>query len=424
MNDFENKNRLFSMISIRNYLSIFFSGATLLLLFACNNKVENEIEENPKRTILFYIASDTNGLDNGWMGNEPQTKIDSIRKGWQPGKGEMLIYTDQTGRDACLLRINETKDDKGFYGLDTLDTFENDNSASPAVLTRVINQMKQDFPADSYGMIFFSHASGWLPKETLTRPRSLGIDNGEGTRQEMEFYDFAAAIPDDQFDFIIFEACLMADAAVMYELRNKADYVLASSAEIVAPGFAPIYTGAIMQLYNTRISAESNLKTFGQTYYNYIVTTFASDHYKNYRSATLSLIKLDEMESLASIVGDALQGIIPDENDLDASEIQTFDRPSAPGMGGRPYDRYFDLAHTVEQATSNLVYSKLETQLNKTVVWKAATETFMIIQYGFTIDHHCGLTTYIKRNEYPVMNAAYEATSWCKALRATQPHQE
>lgn len=210
----------------------------------------------------------------------------------------------------------------------------------------------------------------------------------------------------------------MADVAVMYELRNKSDYVLASSAEIVAPGYAPIYASMIMQLYNTRTSAETSLKNFGQTFYNYIVTTFASQ--KNLRSATLSLTKLDEMEALASATGAALQGIIPDENNVDVFEIQSFDRPSA--LGGHPYDRFFDLAHTVEQRATPASYTLLEQQLKKTVVWKAATETFLINQYGFTIDRHCGLTIYIQRNQYPIMNAAYEATSWIQALHAVQPN--
>ena len=47
----------------------------------------------------------------------------------------------------------------------------------------------------------------------------------------MEITDFAMALPDHLFEFIIFEACNMAGIEVAYELRNKAAYIMASSAQ-------------------------------------------------------------------------------------------------------------------------------------------------------------------------------------------------
>ena len=37
----------------------------------------------------------------------------------------------------------------------------------------------------------------------------------------------------------------MAGIEVAYELRNKAAYIMASSAPVVSPGFTPIYAGSI-----------------------------------------------------------------------------------------------------------------------------------------------------------------------------------
>ncbi len=57
----------------------------------------------------------------------------------------------------------------------------------------------------------------------------------------MEISDFAAALGDCHFDFIVFEACFMAGVEVAWELREKTDYVVASAAEILSPGFTDIY---------------------------------------------------------------------------------------------------------------------------------------------------------------------------------------
>ena len=415
--------RMLSGIINNGVLSILFTGTILISLFSCCN---NPVEDAKKRNILFYIGADNNGLDNGNEGDEPRQKINQICAGWQPGKGEMLIYTDQTNKGAYLLRVNETKGADGLYGLDTVMVFGKENSAGSGVLSRVINQVVQTYPADSYGMIFFSHASGWMPYDMLSKPRSLVIDKGEETKYEMEYYDFAAAIPDKQFDFIIFEACLIADVMSMYELRNKAEYILASSAEIVVPGFVRTntYKNEIMRLYDTR----SDLK--------YIVTSFAKSYYDGiasipensiFCSTTLSVLKMDEMANLASVTKTLLKGKIIDETNLLVDSIQHFDRPYTGTFGWQHNSRYFDFAHTMEKLVSASDYKAFNDQMEKTVVWKASTKRFLLGDYqnglpdyddydGFFIVRHSGLTTYIKQDVYPELNLAYKNSSWHKAI--------
>lgn len=54
----------------------------------------------------------------------------------------------------------------------------------------------------------------------------------------MDIDKLAAAIPASlHFDFIAFHACLMAEAAALYELRDKCDYVVASVETLHSFGF-------------------------------------------------------------------------------------------------------------------------------------------------------------------------------------------
>jgi len=383
------------------------------------------IEISPKRNLLFYIATDA---DAGIDGDTP-VKINEIRAGWKPEQGEMLIYVDRRGsRGASLLRINETLSG-GLYGLDTLQSYGVENSADSKTFKRFIDTVTVAFPADSYGLIFFSHASGWLPKGMLSYPRSLVIDNGGGTKEEMEYTDFAAAIPDNRFDFIIFEACLMADVMSMYELRQKTKYVLASSAEIVAPGFTSVYRKEIMRLFDTKHPIEDVVSGFAQTYYDLLKTSFADNSFEC--SLTLGLIKMSEMQNLAMTVKAALGGKRLDESTLTVDQIQRFDRPKQNSLnmilGGERRSRYFDLGQIIQILATELQYAYFHAQLEKTVVWKESTKRFLLEDLpngnpnfanydGFVIERHSGLTTYIIQEVYPELNQAYRNSSWFKAI--------
>ncbi|MDR0835900.1 MAG: hypothetical protein LBN11_04885, partial [Tannerella sp.] len=131
-------------------LRAFALSCLLSILPSC---LEEKIEpETPglKRNILFYIATG----DNSSIDDDTQGKIDSIRAGWKPEMGEMIIYADRRRTGAALYRINEKKDTKGWYGLDTLVIYGVENSADASKITRAINYMTTHYPADSYGMIF------------------------------------------------------------------------------------------------------------------------------------------------------------------------------------------------------------------------------------------------------------------------------
>jgi len=389
------------------------AGKTQILTRDSKGKQEVlcNIEIFPKRNILFYIATDADADIDG----DVDISLGQILQGWTPDKGELIIYADRRGYGAMLLRVNEIQDDDGKYGLDTLTFYGMENSASATILNRVINDFVTLYPADCYGMIFFSHASGWLPAGKLSAPRSVVIDIAGGVKNEMEYTAFAAAFPDRIFDFILFDACLMSDVIMMYELRNAADYVLASSAEIVSPGFAYIFKSKIMSLFDTKQSVETVVSDFGKADYDYITARFPETN--DYCSLTLSLLKMNEMEALAAATKTALQGdtVKEDKLKVNLADIQTFDRPHELISSGVKSSRYNDFAHALENIVSAERYAVFKKQLDRTVVWQIATKNFMPNYDGFAVNRHCGLTTYIEQAVYPDINAACESSKWFKA---------
>lgn len=390
------------------YIQLYLLLAVVMFLTSCIKDNPEGLDPNlPTRTVLVYL-----GGDNASLSSTLTSEIESLRKGWTYTGNRCLIYIDPVNDVPRLLSLRGGCSTYPVPFIDTLAVYPEENSASAEVFNRVIKDVVQLHPADSYGLIFASHASGWLPEGTLARPtRSVGNDANTGTvstNTEMELADFAAAIPDGQFDFIIFEACLMSGVEVACELSNKTDYILASSAELIVPGFKPIYPTDLSLLFDTNLPVEQSLIAFAQAYYTYVNTQIG-----DYRSTTLSVIKTAGMPLLATQVSNVLAQNSSAAASINISSIQHFDRPGS--YGDYPISpRYFDFGQYIELIASAEEYSAIEKLLNEIVVWKAATPSFMETYNGFTINRHSGLTTYIEQICFPKLNQSYHQTKWYK----------
>ncbi|WP_455641282.1 clostripain-related cysteine peptidase [Parabacteroides sp.] len=362
---------------MNKYLIITILG--IILLPACSK--ETAEKESFTRTILVYL-----GRDNNLYGSSDD-KIESMLKGWNGQNGNLVFYEDKKGSSPCLM---EAYREKGINKTRILETYEEENSASPEVFSRVVKLVQSRFPSDSYGLIVFSHASGWLPESTLTSPRSVIIDG----KAEMDLKDFANSIPDNSFQFIIFEACFMAGIEVAYELKDKTDYIVSSSAEILSPGFRPVYAETMNKLF----SKVHDLQSFIEKVHEYFETQSGAS-----QSSTLSLIKTAGLPELKDWVRKNMSTPIS----IDPEEIQHFDRYT--------YHLFFDFEDYFSHATDDR-YQKEELNrlLDACIIYKASTPTFMLPYSGFLIEKHSGLTTYIEQPNYPYLNEEYKKLKWYK----------
>lgn len=393
------------MQKIRDILVVLLLGG--LFASCIGEDYEGPDPNLPARTLLVYLGGDNN------LSDETAQKVEALRRGWTWTGNKCLIYVDS--RDgARLLRLRGGCQVTPTPYVETVREYGAENSASAETFARVLREVAAEYPADSYGLVFFSHASGWLPAGTLQEPaapsRSIGADDGGAGREEMDIADFAAAIPGGMFDFIVFETCLTAGVEVAYELRGKSDYMLASSAEIISPGFSPIYPSALRLLCDTAADTRSALEAFGQAYMDYVTGNYTGAR----RSATLSLIDIREISLLAVRMQAALHNHSAGAYDL--SRLQYFDRPGS--YGDFPaLPRFFDLDEWTATFAAPEDYEAFRIQSDRTVVWKAATETFMPGYNGFTIRRHSGLTTYIEQDAFPGLNEAYRRSAWYRATR-------
>lgn len=154
----------------------------------------------------------------------------------------------------------------------------------------VIGDMMSVYPSESYGIIFGSHGSGWLP--TITGTRSIGQDGGRyssDTALIPELAEVLRTVNPQKFDFVLFDACMMGCAEVYYELKDAAKYCIASVLDIPAAGFP--YASVMPYLYENAI--KEYLKPICKDYIDYY----------NYNGwGTISAVDCNQMEGLAEAV--------------------------------------------------------------------------------------------------------------------------
>jgi len=347
-----------------------------------------EPEPQIQLSVLIYIAAD-NSL--GRWGDD-YTNIEQLKQGFLPSNGNIVIYHDAYDAPPRLFRLVKGTD--GAIEEELITQYPEENSADPQVLARSLNLMRERFPANEYGLILWSHGTGWLPKgeygKYLTsankysssgimplmasdRPRVKSF--GEDGSSVMEIEAMAAAIP-YRLSFIIFDACLMGGIEVAYAMRHTTDYIVASPTEIITDGFP--YNQIMQPLFEQT----PNLKAVCNAFYNYY-----NDKSGSWKSATIALYHTEGLSSIANTVRsifdahrETLNALVPHRN-----FIQCYDQLST--------DIFFDFAHFISIISTPAEYSAFESELSKIVIHKRATPRFMTIPIN--PDRFSGIATYI-----------------------------
>jgi hypothetical protein len=258
-----------------------------------------------------------------------------------------------------------------------------------------LRSIAQRYPSNHYSLILWSHGTGWLPPNTsppYTKGYSHPVDVksfGKRNKTEMSIQDLAAGIPDDIFEVLIFDACFMGCVEVAFELKAKAKYFIASPTEILAQGFP--YKSTIPLFYNDKVDAV----LLGESFFSYY-----NQQEGDYRSASIGVINLLEIEELARITRD----LLATEDSvflIDREQIQAFDSYSK--------NIFFDFEQAMKNICTSQNLKPFTEQLYKTVLYCAHTDYFMNI---FRIETFCGMSCYVPQLDNLKLNEYYQTLSW------------
>ena len=153
----------------------------------------------------------------------------------------------------------------------------------PNTLASFIRYGAKNFPADRYALILWDHGGGSLS--------GYGYDekNARSGAMSLASLDKALAAGDLYYDFIGFDACLMATVENATMLTKYADYMIAS--EETEPGIGWYYTDWLTSLSrNTAMSTTTLGKQIIDDFVNACATSCRG------QATTLSLVDLAELE--------------------------------------------------------------------------------------------------------------------------------
>ena len=404
------------------------------------NAGDREVADETRKVLLLYSA----GFNS--LSSFLKEDFMDLQNGYLPGNRRnddvMLVYSHLTSKNGnysvltspVLMKL--TKADDGEVMTDTLVVYEPGTiSSSAQQLNEVLSYVKDEFPAKSYGMVFSSHATGYLPagyytgskdyeaekmllerfnadfgaprpvpyiepeyEPSLPMTKSIGQDQHSTSSgrvsYEIELADFAAAIP-MKMDYILFDACLMGGVEVAYQLRDVCGKVGFSQAEVLAEGLD--YKTLTKHLLMPPIPRPEKV---------------CEDYFLQYdaqsgvhRSATISLVACGKMQKLADVCAGLFEKHAEAIAAVDPSRVQRFYRYS--------YHWFYDLESILAVAgVGKEDLDLLRSALDQCVLYKASTPSFM---QEFDINVFCGMSMFLPCNGGDKLKEYYKSLDWNEA---------
>lgn len=421
------------MKNFSRYITILYSIVILLVASSCKNGSDEPTpDKNTPHTLLFYFVGTDLNYFFGLNINSTKEALAELTApgGALSGKGAnpRVVYFRQTSRTEA--KIAEIVYNKGAVEEKELATYQLPAEMSAEQMGEYLSAMIQFAPAENYGLIIGSHSRGWTPKngvdfyELLTTSsaphkwsywerdpdalitRFLGegypffTSYNAGHSNMFDIPELASAISSTsvKFEYIIYDACFMANIESLYDLRHCSKYAIASVSEIMGNGFP--YTAAIPHLLQYR-GKEFDLESACYEFTKYYKE-------ENNTSGSISLVNCAELEPLAKATRNVNLGA---QNSVNNNSLQYYE-------GLNPH-LYFDFGEYINLLCADEnIKAAFNAQLAKAVPYKNTLSSFYTAlkpgrgTHSIKTSVYSGLTTSQSSEMYRI---EYEETEWYKA---------
>ena len=260
---------------------------------------------------------------------------------------------------------------------------------NPETLTTFIKYGKKNFPANRMCLIFWDHGGGSVS--------GFGYDEKVGHNQSMTLAGINSALKkaDVKFDFIGFDACLMATVENGIMLSQYADYMIAS--EETEPGVGWYYTNWLNSLNkNTSMPTIQIGKQIADDFVE------VCNRQCRGQATTLSVVDLAELQAT---VPEELKQFSIDTNELiQNKEYKTVSK-------ARSKTREFAQSSRIDQIDMVDFAKNMGTAEGKSLA-KALQEAVKYNRTGGSISHAYGLSIYFpyqRANKVKQMVSTYQA---------------
>ena len=299
----------------------------------------------------------------------------------------------------------------GVPGMDTVYVYDYDFcSSDPHSLASSLDLILSDYPTETLDIVMWSHGDGWLRHNSKSAPdRSIGIDNGKNSYSNtstdvIEMEELAEVLENlpVKVDKLMFDACFMQTVEGAYALRDAAEWIIASPAEI--PGDGAPYDKLVPLFF-------SPTATVGDIINEYKVAYDGSN-----TGVVLSAVKAGNMQLLADATYRHVKSCFDRDSLLSVDNIFSYLR-----NGNSSYPGFYDINAVMARFLDEADY----------VVWKRALDAaipylnfsprwYTAVLYGYiNVDYATcsGMSMYLPmdKSSKARFNADFATTEWYSA---------
>lgn len=392
----------------------------VIVLAACSNEIpEQQPAKRSGRTVLAYLISNNKAgsLDTYLRDNviDMYTALGNMKESctllvfYRPYPDDaplskptlMSFYADGRGNInnvAALTGSELTFDAVCHIAQKKEYTMNSQIATDPAVMEEVFTDMQKIAPSDSYGLILGSHATGWM-KGNSVQSKAFGDDGG----YNIDIPDLANVLKksfSEKLDFVLFDACMMGNAEVGYELKDVTSHCIASVMETPVYGFP--YDQILPCLYTENID------------YSAVCHEFMSFNKTNNLWGTCAVMDCSQMENLASAVKEKLSEWEDALSSVSMQNVQQYGVNSYKYFSYDVLDFFRELGRKsgiVKTTDLNEAIASVQSALNQAVI---AKDCLSGVDYDFeelVIDgtRFCGIGMYIPKevNDYVPDNISW-----------------
>ena len=389
--------------------------AVLMLLTSCSNEpvrlnvVPDVVEkgDTARRTLLVYMMAENS------LSNYASCDVEEIVKAVPdiPRDCRLFVYVDDGNHPVLTQYFRLTNGEVGNsnHVLFTEDICSSDTTA----LGRVLDYVLAYYPTESLDVVMWSHANGWLRGPLNAAPqRSIGIDNENNSfsntiTKTIEMEELAALLKrmPVKVDRLMFDACFMQCAESSYALRDAAEWVIASPAEI--PGDGADYATLVPAFFMSDGPED-------------IVEVYIKAYSKEHAGVVLSAVHARSMQHLADVTYSYVVKYLNVDKKRDFADVFAY-LPGGKYSGSVAYPSYYDMNALMSKYLTDSEYAHWRAAFDKALPYSGASRKWYSAVCGCAVEYDSfvggAMSVYIpqsnSRNEK--FNADFKTTEWYSA---------
>lgn len=404
-------------MTMKNFISTAFIAALTLLTFASCDKTGTggKVYENSKTIFVYAVAENS-------LFSDIANDVNEMINGASRALGEhdhLVVYVDDLDYPRIYHIDRNNNPDVGMYYLKPVLSYKKDfNSCSVKAMKDAIKYTMSNYPAEKYGVVLWSHGSGWIKarKRNVSsleaHSRSFGIDNGinstsDQKADEMDITELQEALGEfGGLEFVLFDACFMQTIEVAYQLRNVTKYLIASPAEI--PSSGADYTSTLPCMFSKPLNYRVLLDNYQKGYtsvapYGVLLSVIDCEQLEPFAAATRSYVRQYRERMLAISYLGVVDYFLYDQWKSKAS-----------------FPDFYDMRSVMANVMSSSDYANWMVALNMLVPYSTCTPLWMSGYSSFLmpldVSQYGGISMFVPLDKYGKSFSEYSNTDWAKEV--------